>query len=204
VSHVMDPRVFTDRVALVTGAGRGAGRLLALELAARGVVIAANDISPVNVEQVVDQIQAAGGRAKPYIHDIAKKVDVQAMLNNVMDDFGHIDILINSANVEIFTPILNIDEWDLHRIFEVNVIGTLLMIQIVGRIMSSQRSGLVVNLVKTDAGAPATFLASRAGIAAITDQANAELNKQGIHVFALAHENPLDALLAICQQSWAS
>lgn len=190
------------KVALVTGAGRGAGRLIALALAGRGVIVAANDISPVNVEPVVDEIRAVGGRARVYIHDIAKKVDVQAMINNVMDDFGHIDLLVNSANVQVFTPLLSIDEWDLHRIFEVNIIGTLLVMQSVGRVMRTQGSGIVVNLVSINANAPASLIASRTGIAAMTDRVNAEFAEQGLRVFAVHDENPLGALLVICRQAW--
>lgn len=193
---------FGGKVALISGAGRGAGRRLALALAARGVIVAANDISPVNVELLVDEIRAAGGRARAYIHDVAKKVDVQAMINNVTDDFGQIDLLVNSANVQVLTSLLNIDEWDLHRIFEVNVIGTFLMMQSVGRVMRTQESGIVVNIVRTSAGAPATFVASRAGIGAMTDQINAELGEHGIRVFALAADDPWDALLNICEQAW--
>jgi len=190
------------KVALVTGAGRGSGRMLALALAAHGVVVAANDISPVNVEPLVDEIRAAGGRARAYIHDIAKKVDVQVMVNNVTDDFGHIDILVNSANVQVPTSLLSIDEWDLHRIFEVNVIGTLLVMQSVGRVMRTQDGGIVVNLVKINADAPATFIAGRGGIAAMTTRIDVELSEYGIRVFSLADENPLEALLAICRQAW--
>lgn len=193
---------FIGRVALVTGAGRGAGRLIALALAGRGVIVAANDISPVNVEPVVDEIRAVGGRARAYIHDIAKKVDVQAMINNIMDDFGQIDLLVNSANVQVSTPLLSIDEWDLHRIFEVNIIGTLLVMQSVGRVMRTQGSGIVVNLVRINANAPASLIASRAGIAAMTDQVNAEFAEQGLRVFAVQDENPLEALLVICRRAW--
>ena len=193
---------FIGRVALVTGAGRGAGRLIALALAGRGLIVAANDISPVNVEPVVDEIRAVGGRARAYIHDIAKKVDVQAMINNLMDDFGQIDLLVNSANVQVSTPLLSIDEWDLHRIFEVNSIGTLLVMQSVGRVMRTQGSGIVVNLVRINANAPASLIASRAGIAAMTNQVNTEFAEQGLRVFAVQDENPLEALLVICRGAW--
>jgi NAD(P)-dependent dehydrogenase (short-subunit alcohol dehydrogenase family) len=197
-----DRFLWAGRVALVTGAGRGAGRALALALAARGVIVAANDISPVNLDPLVEEIRAAGGRANAYIHDIAKKVDVQAMVINIMDDFGPIDLLVNSANVEVSTPLLDIDEWDLHRIFEVNLIGTLLLMQSVGRVMRAQGGGVIVNLVKTNPNAPASFIASQAGIAAMTDRLNTELNAPGIRVFALTDEAPLESLLLICQKVW--
>ena len=192
-------RDYTGQVVLVTGAGRGAGRLLAEAFAARGALVAANDISPVNVEMVVAGITTTGGRARAYIHDIAKKVDVQAMVNNIMDDYGRIDILINSANVLLPTSLLDIDEWDLHRVFEVNAIGTFLMMQSVGRVMRTQAGGIIVNIVKIPANAPASFIASRAGLAAMTARIQEELSQSNIRVFSYTGKNPIEEVLASCQ-----
>ncbi len=110
-----------DKVVLITGAGKGAGRALALAFAECGAVIAANDISPVNVELVIAEIVARGGQAKAYIEDVAKKVGAQYLVNSVEDDFGGIDILVNHAAVEPHTPLLDMDEWDWHRTLDVNL-----------------------------------------------------------------------------------
>lgn len=195
----MNETDFSGKVVLVTGAGRGAGKLLAQAFGARGAIVAANDISPINVEPVVDGINTAGGRARAYLHDIAKKVDVQVMVNNISDDFGRIDILVNCANVLLPTPMLDVDEWDLHRVFEVNAIGTILVMQSVGRVMRAQGAGIIVNVVKLPSDAPATFIASRAGLAAMSDALNTELNKSGVRVFAVSDQNPLEAVLAGCR-----
>jgi len=195
----MSEKTFTGKIILVTGAGKGAGRKIAQAFAARGAVIAANDISPINLDTVVDEINAAGGRARAYVHDVAKKVDVQAMVNTVTDDFGRIDILVNCAHVEPRTSLINMDEWDLHRVFEVNAIGTLLMMQSVARVMRTQEGGVIVNVVKTTDDSPVSFIASRAGIAAMTRRATDELGEHGIHIFAITDENPVDAVLAVCK-----
>ena len=84
-----------DKVVLITGAGKGSGRLLAQAFAAQGAVVAANDVSPVNVEEVVNQIIAKGGRAQAYVDDVAKKVAVQNIINQV-EVFG---ILVATAVV---------------------------------------------------------------------------------------------------------
>jgi NAD(P)-dependent dehydrogenase (short-subunit alcohol dehydrogenase family) len=191
---------FAGKIVLVTGAGKGVGWKIAQAFAARGAIVAANDISPVNVETVVNEINAAGGRARAYIHDVAKKVDVQAMVNNVTDDFGRIDILVNCAHVEPRTSLINLDEWDLHRVFEVNAIGTLLMMQSVSRVMRTQESGIIVNVVRTTDDSPVSFIASRAGIAAMTRRAAEELSEHGIHVFAVTKADPVEAVLAICEK----
>jgi NAD(P)-dependent dehydrogenase (short-subunit alcohol dehydrogenase family) len=122
-----------DKVVLITGAGRGMGRRLAGVLAERGAVVAANDISPINVEEVVAGINARGGKAKAYIEDIAKKVGAQTVVKHVEDDFGRIDILINHAAVEPRVSLLDMDEWDWHRTLDVNLTGAFLMIQSAGR-----------------------------------------------------------------------
>ena len=197
VSHKMEN--FNGKIVLVTGAGKGAGRKIAQAFAARGAIIAANDISPVNLDTIVDEINAAGGRARAYVHDVAKKVDVQAMVNNITDDFGRIDILVNCAHVEPRTSLINLDEWDLHRVFEVNAIGTLLMMQSVSRVMRTQDSGIIVNVVKIKDDSPVSFIASRAGIAAMTRRAAEELGQYGIHVVAKTDEDPVDAVLAVCE-----
>lgn len=190
----------TGKIVLVTGAGKGAGRKIAQAFAERGATVAANDISPVNVEVVVDEINAAGGHACACIHDVAKKVDVQSMINNITDDFGRIDILVNCAHVEPSTSLINLDEWDLHRVFEVNAIGTLLMIQSVARVMRTQESGLIINVVKTKKNSPVSFIASRAGIVAMTQRINEELGQHGIRVVAITDEDPVEAALAACKE----
>jgi NAD(P)-dependent dehydrogenase (short-subunit alcohol dehydrogenase family) len=179
------------KVVLITGAGRGQGRELALALAAQGAMIAANDISPLNVDEVARQISASGcGQARVYLHDVAKKVAVQALVNQVMDDFGRIDILINSANVEPAAGLMSMDEWDLHRVFEVNTIGTFLLMQSTARVMREQGSGLIVNLLG-DLGrdlAPA-YAASRLAVGELTRRTAIELSAHDIRVYGLV-KNP--------------
>jgi 3-oxoacyl-[acyl-carrier protein] reductase len=177
-----------EKVVLVTGAGKGSGRVLAQAFAERGANVALNDISPVNLEQVLDQIVAKGGRARAYIDDVAKKVGAQSIINQVVDDFGRIDILVNHAEVEPHVPLLDMDEWDWHRVMDVNLTGAFLMTQSVGRVMRTQGSGAILNLIATDtreAGQAAAFLASMAGLRGFTLQAAQELRPYGIHVHAV-------------------
>ncbi len=185
-----------DKVVLITGAGKGAGRALAEAFAERGAVVAANDISPINVEAVVDGIIARGGKAKAYVEDIAKKVGVQAVVNSVEDDFGVIDILVNHAAVEPHGSLLKMDEWDWHRTLDVNLTGAFLMTQSVGRVMKEKGGGVILNLVtgSGEGGVKETgaYFASKAGLAELSKQADVELSPHGVRVFAV--ENSADVV----------
>lgn len=185
-----------NKVILITGAGKGAGAALAKAFAERGALVALNDISPINVEQVTTEITAKGGKARSYIEDIAKKVGVQYVIKGVEDDFGGIDILVNHAAVEPHTPLLNVDEWDWHRTLDVNLTGAFLTIQSAGRIMREKGSGAIVNIVAgsgsslgKEAGA---YPASMAGLIALSHQADHELSPLGIRVYAV--ENSADVV----------
>lgn len=194
-----------NKVVLITGAGKGNGRKLAEEFAKRGAIIAANDISPMNVEDVVDSINKNGGKAKSYIEDVAKKVGAQALIKNVEDDFGKIDILINHAAVEPHVSLLKMDEWDWHRALDVNITGSFLMMQSVGRMMKEQGSGVIICLVeeagktlKKEAGA---YFASQAGLKELSNQMNLELNSYHVRVFAIENcKHTIEKVFALLEE----
>ncbi|MFN8380474.1 MAG: SDR family NAD(P)-dependent oxidoreductase [Anaerolineales bacterium] len=190
---------FENKVVLITGAGKGAGRALAEAFAEHGAFVAANDISPINVEEVVDGIISRGGKARAYVEDIAKKVGVQAVVNSVEDDFGRIDILVNHAAVEPHGSLLKMDEWDWHRTLDVNLTGAFLMTQSVGRVMTAKGGGVILNLVvgaSEGAGKEAgAYFASKAGLAELSIQADKELSPHGVRVIAV--ENSADVVKQI-------
>ncbi len=173
------------KVVLVTGAGKGAGRAAARFFAERGARVAANDISPVNLDELAD---LSHGAIKTYAEDVAKKVGVQTVIKQVEDELGPIEILVNHAAVNPRVALLDIDEWDWHRVLDVNLTGAFLTMQSVGRIMRQQGAGLIFNLVslRQDAGAlQAAYSASMHGLIALTVEAARELGPYGIRVHAL-------------------
>ena len=182
----------TDKIVLITGAGKGSGRRLAQAFAEQGAIVAANDVSPINVEEVVDQIIAKGGRAKAYVDDIAKKVAVQNIINQVEDDFSRIDVLINHAAVEPRVPLLDMDEWDWHRVLDVNLTGAFLMTQSAGRVMRALGSGVIINLISAsihNGNTGSAFAASMNGLEGFTHQAARELRPYGIRVYAVENHS---------------
>jgi NAD(P)-dependent dehydrogenase (short-subunit alcohol dehydrogenase family) len=191
-----------NKVVLITGAGKGSGRILAQAFAEQGAIIAANDISPINVEEVVEQITSQRGRAKTYVEDVAKKVGAQNIINQVEEDFGRIDILINHAAVEPRVPLLEMDEWDWHRVLDVNLSGAFLMTQSAGRLMRAQGSGVIINLISAythNGSTESAFVASMQGLEGFTRQAARELKPYGIQVYAVENhsENIVESVFAL-------
>jgi 3-oxoacyl-[acyl-carrier protein] reductase len=181
---------FSDKVVLITGAGRGIGRALAEGFAGQGAIVAANDINPVNLDECVAKITAAGGRVKDYVYDISKKMPLQAMVNEILDDWDRIDVLINNAAVEPHAAILDMDEWDWRRTVDVNLSGPFFAIQSVGRVMREQGGGVIVNIGSIAGRAHglkdrAAYTASKMGLIGLTREAARELAAYNIRVNAV-------------------
>ena len=206
---MMDKQVLKEKVVLITGAGKGSGRTLAEAFARQGAIVAANDISPINVEEAVAEIRAQGGDARAYVDDIAKKVGAQALVKQVEDDLGRIDILVNHASVEPHFSLLEMDEWDWHRVLDVNLTGAFLVTQSVGRMMREQGGGVIVNLLALDPGVTvagrdgspkqAAFFVSMAGLESLSQQAARELAPYGIRVYSVTSDTDIETILDLCR-----
>jgi NAD(P)-dependent dehydrogenase (short-subunit alcohol dehydrogenase family) len=184
---------FKDKVILITGAGRGLGRAIAEAFAARQAIVAADDLTPINLDVTLKRIWSAGGRAKDYVFDVSKKMAVQTLVDLVLTDWGRIDILVNHAIVRPRAALLTMDEWDWQRTLDVNLTGAFLTIQRVGQVMRYQGDGVIVNLATTvnptqDWNGQAAFVASQMGLMGLTRQAAGELAGDHIRVNAVCSE----------------
>jgi len=176
----------TDQVVLITGAGRGLGAAIADAFAAQGAIIAANDITPINLKVVTKCINETGGRAKSYVYDISKKMPIQAMLNAILDDWGRLDIVVNAASVNPKASILTLDAWDWQRTLDVNLTGPFLITQSAGRIMQEQGGGKIINIaVNHKSNHKAAYSISKKGITSLTEESADEFSAHNIRVNAI-------------------
>ena len=178
---------FAGKVVLVTGAGRGAGRAVALAFAAQGALLAVNDITPINLDQTVAQVQKMGGQVKDYIFDIAKRLPASVLVDEVLGDWGRLDILVNHANVKPRATILEMDEWDWQRTLDVNLSGVFYLMQSAGRAMREQGGGVIVNIGWTTGRAHGlsdrfAYLVSNSGLAGLSREAAHEFAAYNIRV----------------------
>jgi 2,3-dihydro-2,3-dihydroxybenzoate dehydrogenase len=186
---------FTDKIILITGAGSGTGQMLAEQLATRGAAIAAVDINPLGLDEIVAHIRASRGRVKDYVYDTAKRLPVVGLIDEVLDDWGRIDILILATEVHPTDPILSMDEWDFHRTLDVNLAGPFFLMQRVAQAMIPQGGGLIVvagggahrggSASPPEPGDGAAYLASQAALAALTQVAAQEFKAYNIQVMGI-------------------
>lgn len=132
---------------LITGAGKGVGRALAIAFAQAGASVAANDLTPANLDTTLAKINAAGGKARPYLADVAKSMPVHSMVQRIVDDWGGLDVVVNNAAVAPRAALLEMDEWDWQRTLDVNLSGPFWLAQAAGQAMQAQTEGAILNLI---------------------------------------------------------
>jgi 3-oxoacyl-[acyl-carrier protein] reductase len=187
----MDFKVdLSGRVALVTGAGRGIGRAIALQFADAGALVCVNDINPDTARGTSDDILTLGGQAFDYAADISSKMQVGSMIEAIRDRWGRLDILVNNAGVEPKASVLSLDEWDWDRTINVNLKGTFLCTQLAGRIMRDHGGGTIVNMAsiaghKSPLPNASAYCASKAGAVGFTRECAREFAAYNIRVNAV-------------------
>ena len=185
------PRYELDgQVAIVTGAGRGIGRAIALRLAREGASVAVGDIDGPAAKKVTDEITTRGGQALSLVIDVSRKADAERMVQDTVDRFGRLDILVNNAGIQAVARLIDVDEQTWDRIMDVNAKGVLLCSQAAARHMIERGEGgrIINNASRVGKVAPGkgsplgVYAASKHAVVALTRQMGLELAEHNVLV----------------------
>jgi len=179
------------KVAIVTGAARGIGRMIAIRLAGEGADIAFTDLKrDENMESLEKELEALGVKAKGYVSDASEFEQAQQVADQVAGEMGRIDILVNNAGITRDTLLLRMDEqmWDL--VIKVNLKSVFNFTKAVQTYMLKARSGSIINMSSVVGvngnAAQANYAASKAGILGFTKSVAKELGSRNIRCNAIA------------------
>lgn len=179
-----------NQIAVVTGAGRGIGRAIALKFAAEGANIACVSRTAENSEKVATEVRALGRQAWAYAVDVADTKAVAACAEKILTDAGRVDILVNNAGVTRDGLLMRMSEEDWDTVLDTNLKGAFSFTKAFARGLLKQRSGRIINLASIigligNAG-QANYAASKAALIGFTKSIARELGSRGITANALA------------------
>jgi 3-oxoacyl-[acyl-carrier protein] reductase len=181
------------KIALITGAGRGFGRAIALAFAREGARVAANYlVSRAGAEEVVEEAGRLGTEAIALRGDVAREDDVQGLIAGTLARFGRLDVLVNNAGIMVRGPRLDVPAEAWRRMFDINVTGTLLCSRHALPPMIERKHGRIINLSSQLAqravggGGFAAYAATKGAIESLTRALAAEVGVHGITVNAIA------------------
>ncbi|MBO5855871.1 MAG: 3-oxoacyl-[acyl-carrier-protein] reductase [Alistipes sp.] len=184
-------KLLEGKVALVTGAGRGIGKAIALRYAQEGANVAFTDLA-INeaVEETVKEIEALGVKAKAYASNAANFDETHEVVKQVVEDFGRIDILVNNAGITKDGLMMRMSEAQWDAVINVNLKSAFNFIHAVTPVMAKQRSGSIINMssvvgVSGNAG-QCNYSASKAGMIGLAKSIAKEMGPRGIRANCIA------------------
>jgi 3-oxoacyl-[acyl-carrier protein] reductase len=181
---------FEGKVALVTGASRGIGRVIAETLAAAGAIVVLGARDAGKLADGVREIEARGGRAEAVSLDVAEKGSVEAAMAGLLARHGRLDVLVNNAGITRDNLLLRMKAEEWNQVLATNLTGAFLCTQLALKPMLKQRSGRIVNVTSvvglTGNAGQANYAASKAGLVGFTKSVAREVASRGITVNAVA------------------
>lgn len=185
----MNPNL-SNKVVVITGASSGLGEATARHLAAQGAKVVLGARRAERLQQLVNDIQSAGGQALAVATDVSRREDVAHLVQQAIAQFGRVDVLINNAGVMPMAPMakLKVDEWD--QMIDVNVKGVLYGIAAVLPTMQAQKSGHIINLssvagLRVSGGLGTVYSATKFAVKAISEGLRMEVANDNIRVTTL-------------------
>jgi 3-oxoacyl-[acyl-carrier protein] reductase len=180
----------TNQIALVTGAGRGIGRAIALQFAAEGADVVCVSRTAENSERVAGEIRALGRKSWAQALDVADAAAVNAAVDRILAEAGRVDILVNNAGVTRDGLLVRMSEADWDTVLDTNLKGAFLVTKALARAFMKQRSGRIINIASIvgvigNAG-QCNYAASKAALLGFTKSTARELASRGILVNAIA------------------
>ncbi len=181
----------TDKVAVVTGASRGIGRGIALELAKRGAIVVVNYNSNADAaNEVVSEITSGGAQAMAFKGDVGQEADANALIKAAIDTYGKLDILVNNAGTTRDNVIMLMSAEDFDSVIQTNLRSTWLCSKAAVRFMMRKRSGRIINITSISGimgnGGQTNYSASKAGIIGFTKALAREVGSRNVTVNAVA------------------
>lgn len=178
------------QIAVVTGAGRGIGRAIALQFAAAGADIVCVSRTPQNADKIAEEVRALGRRAWARALDVADGAAVTAAGDQLLAEAGRVDVLINNAGVTRDGLLMRMSEEDWDTVLNTNLRGAFLLTKALTRAFVKQRSGRIINVASIAAlmgnAGQCNYAASKAALIGFTKSLARELASRGITVNALA------------------
>jgi len=183
-------KLLENKVAVVTGAGRGIGKAIALRLAGEGATIAACGRTLANVESTAGEIVKAGGKATAYAVDVANSAQVTETCEKILKEFGRVDVLVNNAGITRDQLLLRMTDAEWDAVLDTNLKGAFCFTRTISRAMLKQRSGRIINITSiiglTGNAGQSNYAASKAGLIGFTKSVARELASRGITANAVA------------------
>ena len=180
---------FHDRVCIVTGAGRGIGRAIALQAAEEGCRTVLVARSEDQIEAARADIESRGGQAFPFRADLSMQEDLEALVEQVLDRFGAIDFLVNNAGwgTKANVPKARVQDWE--QTLRVNLLAPMILSQLVLPTLTARQSGAIVNIAsisgRAGQGGSAAYAASKAGLIAFSQALFEEVREHNVKVAAI-------------------
>ena len=179
-----------NQIAVVTGAGRGIGRAIALKFAAQGADIVAVDLKTNFVQETVDEVRKLGRKAWAVAANVAEAASVEAAAEQILKEAGRVDILVNNAGITKDGLLMRMSEADWDAVLDINLKGTFLFTKAFSRAFVKQRSGRIINIASVigligNAG-QCNYAASKAGVIGFTKSVARELASRGVTANAIA------------------
>lgn len=178
-----------DRVVLVTGSGQGIGRELVRQFAAAGAIAVVADLNRANTQTVAEEIRAAGGRSLAVVADVSDPASVDAMVANVLSEFGRVDVLVNNAS--LFSslkkrPFEEIPPAEWQQVMNVNINGVFFCAVAVAKAMREQKFGRIINISSASIHRGTKnylhYVTSKSALIGMTNSLARELGADGVTV----------------------